>query len=139
MRVWDQEPDDELEINIVPMIDVIFAILAFFILSTLFLTRSEGLPVSLPNAETADIQQGADITITIQEDGQLFLNQRPIKIAQIKAEIEASSTPKTSVAITVQADQKVFHGQVVEVMDILRTIEGATLGIATESTTKQQE
>ncbi|MEM9905578.1 MAG: biopolymer transporter ExbD [Cyanobacteria bacterium P01_D01_bin.44] len=139
MRVWDQEPDDELEINIVPMIDVIFAILAFFILSTLFLTRSEGLPVSLPNAETADIQQGADMTITIQEDGQLFLNQQPIKIDQIKAEIEASLAPKTPVAITVQADQKVFHGQVVEVMDILRTIEGATLGIATESTTKQQE
>ncbi len=52
MRLPD-EPDMPSQINIVPMIDVIFAILTFFIMSTLYLTRSEGLPVNLPTASSA--------------------------------------------------------------------------------------
>jgi len=52
MRLPD-EPELPTQINIVPMIDVIFAILTFFIISTLYLTRSQGLPVNLPSAKTA--------------------------------------------------------------------------------------
>ena len=52
MRLPD-EPELPAQINIVPMIDVIFAILTFFIMSTLYLHRSEGLPVNLPQAATA--------------------------------------------------------------------------------------
>lgn len=59
------DPDDSPQINIVPMIDVIFAILTFFIMASLFLTRSEGLPVNLPQAETAQSQNQNKITITI--------------------------------------------------------------------------
>lgn len=53
MQIHDNDLDDGFEINILPMIDVIFAILAFFIVSTLFLTRTEGLPVNLPEADTS--------------------------------------------------------------------------------------
>lgn len=52
-----EEPDLPPQINIVPMIDVIFAILTFFILSSLFLTRLEGIPVNLPKAGTAENKQ----------------------------------------------------------------------------------
>ena len=64
MRLPD-EPEIPPQINIVPMIDVIFAILTFFIMSTLFLTRSEGLSVNLPQAKSAKAQPSAPITITI--------------------------------------------------------------------------
>ncbi|MEO0457110.1 MAG: biopolymer transporter ExbD [Cyanobacteria bacterium P01_A01_bin.114] len=132
MRVLDNEAEDPLEINIVPMIDVIFAILAFFILSTLFLTRAEGLPVNLPNAETAEPQQSADFTVTMQESGQMFLNRDPIQLGQLNSAIEAELSPGQTALITVQADRRIEHGEVIEVMDALRTIEGARLGMATE-------
>ncbi|MEM9162411.1 MAG: biopolymer transporter ExbD [Cyanobacteria bacterium P01_F01_bin.4] len=133
MRVLDNEAEDPLEINIVPMIDVIFAILAFFILSTLFLTRAEGLPVNLPNAETAEPQQSADFTITMQENGQMFLNREPVQLRQLNSTIESELAAGQTALITVQADQRIEHGQVIEVMDELRMIEGARLGMATES------
>ncbi|MEO1403920.1 MAG: biopolymer transporter ExbD [Cyanobacteria bacterium J06635_1] len=133
MRVLDNEAEDPLEINIVPMIDVIFAILAFFILSTLFLTRAEGLPVNLPNAETAEPQQSADFTVTMQESGQMFLNREPVQLRQLNSKIESELAAGQTALITVQADRRIEHGQVIEVMDELRMIEGARLGMATES------
>ena len=63
------EAEDTFEINILPMIDVIFSILAFFIISSLFLTRSPGLPVDLPSAQTAEPKQSIQLNITIERDG----------------------------------------------------------------------
>ncbi|MFE4106875.1 ExbD/TolR family protein [Almyronema epifaneia] len=133
MRVIDNEPEEELSINIVPMIDVIFAILAFFILSTLFLTQAEGLPVDLPNAETSETQQQADFTVTIEASGDMFLNKEPIDIRALRAAIDEQLQSGQSALVTVQADERVYHGQVIEVMDVLRSLEGVQLGIATES------
>jgi len=132
MRVYDSEAEEPLEINIVPMIDVIFAILAFFILSTLFLTRAEGLPVNLPNADTAEVQQSADFTVSIQPDGEVALNQQPVDVDDLKSAIENELVSEQIALITMQADKDVPHGRVVEIMDELRTIEGARLGIATQ-------
>ena len=132
MRVVEYEQDDELEINIVPMIDVIFAILAFFILSTLFLTRTEGFPVSLPKAETADTQKKADFSVTIDKEGTVFLNKKEIDIGDLQTSITSQMEPGQESLVTIRADEKVFHGQVVEVMDILRSVEGARIGMATK-------
>ena len=83
MRLQD-EPDIPPQINIVPMIDVIFAILTFFIISTLYLTRSEGLPVNLPNAATSEIQQTAQINVTVNPNGEIALNRQPIALSQLQ-------------------------------------------------------
>ena len=131
MQVVEYEPDDELTINIVPMIDVIFAILAFFILSTLFLTRAEGFPVNLPNAETSETQQKADFSVTIDADGTVFLNRDQVAVGDLRRALNDQLQPNQESLITIRADEKVFHGQVVEVMDILRSIEGARIGMAT--------
>lgn len=131
MRILDNELDDGFEINILPMIDVIFAILAFFIVSTLFLTRTEGLPVNLPESDTAKPQTAADFTITIKSDGSLFLDQLSVTEKNLRQQITAQIEPGQNVLITINADEKTYHGQVITVMDQLRTIEGASLGIAT--------
>ncbi len=132
MRVWDDESEESLEVNILPMIDVIFAILAFFILSTLFLTRTEGFSVNLPNAESADPQNQADFNVAIQPDGSMELDQQPIALEDLRPSIEQAIAPAQTAIITIQADEQTYHGQVIEVMDELRLIEGAQLGIATE-------
>ncbi|MBW4665046.1 MAG: biopolymer transporter ExbD [Chroococcus sp. CMT-3BRIN-NPC107] len=70
MRLPD-EPEMPTQISILPTIYVIFAILTFFIISKVYLTRSEGLPVNLPTAGTAQSQKHTLIAITIDEQGNL--------------------------------------------------------------------
>ena len=127
-----EDPEKSFQINIVPMIDVIFAILAFFILSTLFLTRAEGLPVNLPKAVTAEQQLQADFTVTINSQGEIFLNRQPVQLENLEAAVQAQMESEQQALITINADEGINHGRVVAVMDALRKIEGARLGIATK-------
>lgn len=131
MRLPD-EPDIPAQINIVPMIDVIFAILTFFIVSTLFLTRSEGLPVNLPNASTAKSQPSTKITVSIKPDGEIALNRKPIQLEALEQAVISLVEPNSEPLVIVNADKRVEHGQVVSVMDRLRKIKGAKLAIATQ-------
>ncbi|WP_413175031.1 ExbD/TolR family protein [Anabaena azotica] len=133
MRLPD-EPDIPAQINIVPMIDVIFAILTFFIMSTLFLTRSEGLPVNLPKAATAKSQAtAAPITVTIDQGGKISLNREPINLNALPEKVRELMSNTSEVVVIINADENATHGQVVAVMDRVRQVEGAKLAIATMS------
>jgi biopolymer transport protein ExbD len=131
MRIWDDEPDLPPQINIVPMIDVIFALLTFFIMSTLFLTRSEGLPVNLPQAATGQQQPESPATLTIDPKGNLFLNRQPVTVDRLIAAIQVAKGTQKSVLVIVNADAAVSHGVVVKAMDKIRQVPGARLAIAT--------
>lgn len=129
MRLPD-ESETGFEINIVPMIDVIFSILAFFIISTMFLTRSEGLPVNLPSAQTTEVKQNVQVNLTVEQDGDMFLNRKPIQLDELKGAVSALVKPNSNSLIIINADEKVEHGRVVQVMDRLRQVPGATMAIA---------
>ncbi|KAB8330945.1 biopolymer transporter ExbD [Scytonema tolypothrichoides VB-61278] len=131
MRLQD-EPDLPAQINIVPMIDVIFAILTFFIMSTLFLTRSEGLPVNLPKAATGQTERPAQVTVTIDKSGKMFLDKQVISIEQLENGVRQKVQPQQQMMVVINADEGVNHGQVVAVMDKVRRVEGAKLAIATQ-------
>ncbi|MFZ4666135.1 MAG: ExbD/TolR family protein [Prochlorotrichaceae cyanobacterium] len=131
MRILDDEPDIPPQINIVPMIDVIFAILTFFIMSTLFLTRSEGLPVNLPQASSSQQQQESPATLTIDPQGNLFLNRKALNLDQLAEEIQAAKGKQESFLVIINADEAVAHGVVVRAMDQIRLVPGAKLAIAT--------
>ncbi|ACK70813.1 Biopolymer transport protein ExbD/TolR [Gloeothece citriformis PCC 7424] len=120
------------EINILPMIDVIFSILAFMIISSISLTRSEGLPVNLPSAKTAQTEPTQQINVTIQPDGNLYLNRQPIQLNNLKGEVGKLITSNQENLVIINADTQVDHGQVVEVMDNLRQVKGVRLAIATQ-------
>jgi biopolymer transport protein ExbD len=131
MRLPD-EPDVPAQINIVPMIDVVFAILTFFIMSSLFLSRTEGLPVNLPKATTAKPpQQKTKITITVNQQGEVALNRKPIQLDQVKPALMSLITAAQPTVVVVNADEKVEHGQIIAIMDQVRQVEGAKLAIAT--------
>ena len=131
MRLPD-EPEMPSQINIVPMIDVIFAILTFFIISTLYLTRSQGLPVNLPKAGTAQSQNSTPIAITIDEKGNLALNRKSTNLEALESQVEALIPSGKEVVVILNADEQVNHGQVIAVMDRVRRVEGAKLAIATK-------
>lgn len=126
------EPEDGFEINILPMIDVIFSILAFFIISTLFLSRSQGLSVDLPSAQTSQPKQTAEINITIEPSGDLFLDRQEIQLKELKAALTEKISSDSESLVIINADEKVEHGIVVKVMDRLRQVPGAKMAIAAD-------
>ena len=132
MRLPD-EPDAPAQINIVPMIDVIFAILTFFIMSTLFLTRQEGLPVNLPQASSAKKSaQPERVTLTVDKEGEIFLNKQPITLDKLEAGVKEKVKPEQPLMVVLNADEAVNHGKIVAVMDKVRLVKGAKLAIATK-------
>jgi biopolymer transport protein ExbD len=126
------EPEEQFEINILPMIDVIFSILAFFMISSLFLTRSQGLPVDLPSAQTAEPEKSVQLNITIEADGKMYLDKQPIQLDALKGALSEKIQPNSESVVIINADEKVAHGTVVKVMDRLRQVPGAKMAIAAE-------
>lgn len=126
------EPEDTFEINLLPMIDVIFSILAFFIISSLFLTRSQGLPVDLPSAQTAEPKQSVQLNITVEPDGKMFLDRQPIELEALKGALTEKIKPDSESVVIINADEKVEHGTVIKVMDRLRQVPGAKMAIAAD-------
>ena len=134
MNVPNDDSDSLPEINVTPMIDVVFAILTFFILASLFLTRSEGLPVNLPSAKTATQQNQTPtkLTVTIDKQGKMLLDRQPLEVSDLATRVQAAKGNKPEVLVVINADKAVQHGQVITVMDELRTVQGVKLGVATQ-------
>jgi biopolymer transport protein ExbD len=132
MQLQDDEEDMPLTMNVVPMIDVVFALLTFFMISTLYLTRLQGLPVNLPQANTGKVQTETEITVTIDKNGKLAVNREFINLQSLSEKVKYMVGKKNQVLVVINADQEVNHGKVVAVMDNLRLITGVRLAIATQ-------
>ena len=139
MHLPNDDFEEDVSVNILPMIDVIFAILTYFIISSLFLTKSDGLPINLPTAHPSQQQPDANFTISVDAQGEIRLNQNTIETSDIQSAINQQLNPGQTAVVTIRADEKAFNGDVVGVMDEVRQIEGAKLAIATRPKAKTAE
>jgi biopolymer transport protein ExbD len=125
------ESDRTPDINVVALVDVLFAILTFFIMTSLTLTHSEGLPIDLPTA-TGKSQAPTQIVISLTADGKILLNRQPIDPLNLVSKIKSLITKDRQTLAIINADERVAHGRVVVIMDRVRQIPGVKLAIATK-------
>ncbi len=125
----DRTPD----INVVALIDVLFAVLTFFIITSLTLTHNEGLPVNLPIASTGKSQAATQIVISLTADGKTLLNRQPIDSSTLVSTIQSLIAKDRQTLAIINADTRVEHGRVVEIMNRVRQIPGLKLAIATKN------
>ena len=126
--------EDEIsQINILPMIDIIFVILSFFIISSLYLVRLETIPVNLPNAETANQEKNSVIVITLDLKDRIFVDEKLLEIGLIKNEILSKIKNTKNRKVIIRADKDVKYGKVISILDILRKLDGIKIGVSTES------
>jgi biopolymer transport protein ExbD len=126
------------EINIVPLIDVIFSILVFFIIATLDLTRSQGLDVNLPDSTAARTQLQPDVTVSVTADDQIAVNEESVVIGDLIGKVEQvlrdtaedQENPGSPRLVVINADLGLTHGRVVEVMDALQRVSGFDINLA---------
>ena len=122
--------EDNSQINILPMIDIIFVILSFFIVSSLFLTKVETIPINLPNSTTAKKEDKKSINLSIDSKSRIFLNKNLVQLSNLKNEIIKLNIEKNSLII-IRGDKNVNYGKIVEVMDIIRSLKNIKIAIST--------
>ena len=125
------ENEEKYEINILPMIDVIFAILTFFIISSLYLIKLETIPLNLPSASTSSISKDEFINVSISFDKKIFLNNEETSLVNLNEKLKAINSENNKKVI-ISGDKDVDYGKIVEVLDELRKINNLKVGISTK-------
>jgi len=116
------------QINMAPLIDVIFQLLIFFMLSSSF-TFQSGINVKLPKAVTSDVVKDESFIITITSEDVLYLNSSLVTIKELNAALERLSDKKRPVMI--KADRRASMGRIVDVWDLCRKYGVERINIAT--------
>ena len=128
---FKEDNKSENQINILPMIDIIFAILSFFIISSLFLTRIDSIKVNLPESSTAVTEKNKPLIISISADEQIYFEEQLIKVNNLSRLVKSSLGELENSLIILRADTLVRHGFIIKVLDELRKIENIKIGLST--------
>lgn len=108
-------------IEIIPLIDVIFFLLATFILFTLSLNKSNGLKVNLPKSETGETRDPAGaVTVTVTQEGTLAWDQDPVTLDEFLARLQAYKSTENNPKILINGDENSYFSQAVYVFDEVR-------------------
>ncbi|WP_018247965.1 ExbD/TolR family protein [Orenia marismortui] len=122
----------EMSLDISPLIDVVFMLLLFFMLTSNFVTDS-GIELKLPEATTGENQElNEPLVIYVDQQQQIFLDQQELKIEQLHNLLTQKLVDKQSKKVVLKADKSVPMGFVVKIMDIARQSNGEDLVISTE-------
>ena len=130
---FKEDNNSENQINIIPMIDIIFAILSFFIISSLFLTRIDSIKVNLPKSSTSVREKNKPQIITIDNNEKIYFNSNEISLENISALIRTTIGNLEEPIVILRADTSVKHGLIVSLLDELRKIENLKIGISTDN------
>ncbi|MFC2141254.1 ExbD/TolR family protein, partial [Acidobacteriota bacterium] len=106
-------------INITPLIDVLFLLLIFFMVSSTFLEQP-GIKLELPYAQSAVVVEQKDYILFIDKDSKMFLNDKEIRMDDLEKKIKEALPGMKDMALVLKADQDISHGIVVRVMDIVK-------------------
>jgi biopolymer transport protein ExbD len=126
-----QAVTEEDDINITPMLDVVFILLIFFIVTANFI-KEPGLEVNRPDAETSSIQENAAILIAIGATGDIWIDGRRIDIRQVKANITKLLAENPQGTVVIQADERATADKIIAVMDQSRDAGVYAISLASE-------
>ena len=133
-RRHSEELSAEADINLTPMLDIVFIMLIFFVVTTSFVKES-GIEVNRPSAQTAERKDRANILIAIAPNGEIWVDRRPVDIRSVRATIERLRAENPEGAVVIQGDREAQIGLLVEVMDQVR--KGGVTNVSIAATPKQ--
>ena len=129
---FKENNESENSINILPMIDIIFAILSFFIISTLNLTKIDSIKINLPKSNTAQRVEEKPKIISVDSNEKIYFESNEISLLNLPSLIRKNLNEFDNPTIILRADASVKHGFIVNVLDELRKIENLKIGISAE-------
>jgi biopolymer transport protein ExbD len=117
---------------IIPMIDIIFFLLVFFMMSTLYMVEQHTIPVNLPQAAATQQDKPSSINITVLENGSVMFNQEelPLSLLAKRVSLEIGKLPDT--IFVLRGDKQVPYGQIISVLDELKQAGAQRVSVAVE-------
>ena len=133
LKLWhDQGPQSEdVRIDLVPLIDVIFCILTFFILGAVGLSRQQAISLDLPKASTGTPQMREMLVVTLDDLSQLYVEKQPVTRNQLLDSVKNYHQYNPNGLMVLHASRNVSYNDVVQVLDILRQVGGDRVALAT--------
>jgi biopolymer transport protein ExbD len=122
---------DDSAIDMTPMLDIVFIMLIFFIVTTSFVKES-GVTVSRPSAQTAAEDKKGNIMVAIKPNGEVWIDKRAIDVRSVRANIEKLKAESPESAVVIQADTDARTGLLVKVMDQIRLAGISNISIAAD-------
>lgn len=135
MKIRNRKGGMHSNVDMTPMIDIVFQLILFFLVSTTFATLP-GIKLQLPESHTAEATSVQGITITAQKDGVLFFNDKEVSMEALGNELLAFDTGKTKkeeFPISLEADSDVTNGTVVKLFDVIRENGYCVINLRTTS------
>jgi biopolymer transport protein ExbD len=124
---------ERVGLDLTPLIDIIFQLLIFFLLTASFIT-TPNLGVELPKASSkAATSQQQDVRISISRDGKVELENKTVAIDSLLRRLKALQKERPKARVLIHADKKAYHGDVVKVMDAAKAAKFRRLGVAIQS------
>ena len=131
-RITSVSADDESDVNITPLIDIVFIMLIFFIVTATFV-KETGIDVNKPDAPTAEVKKKANILIAIDANNNIWLDRRKIDIRSVIPNIKRLRAENPQGSVVIQADEESKNKMLVEVMDAARQAGVNNIALAAEN------
>ena len=131
MKLRNYRETKQPDLNIIPMIDIMFFLLVFFMLSTMYMVEQKTIPVNLPQATSAAIDNKTNFTVTLKDDGSIYLEDQQTDIQTLLMQATKEQKNNPSFAISIRADKDINYDKVVSFIDTLKKAGITRFGLAT--------
>lgn len=131
MKTFIENEEAEIQVELIPLLDVVFCLLAVFILGTVGLSRPEGINLNLPKAETGTPQFSSKFRVQVGILGELLANNQPVNQTQLKQLVSRYLQTTPQGVVILKADGGATYDQVITVLDVLRSVGGERVALET--------
>ena len=122
----------EPTIMIIPMIDIVFFLLVFFMVGTLYMNTEQQIPLNLPSASTSTAKSIEPITITLTTSHKLYIDNREISPDRLSQEVQAIVQTSPPQAFVIRAAKDVYYNEVIALLDMLKVNGAKYISVATD-------
>lgn len=133
MRIRDRRSFTKPEVMIIPMIDIMFFLLVFFMLSTLYMVDLRTVPVSMPKVQNTEMQTNVNLLVTMTGDGTLYLEDKQIDEQGLISQAAQQYSQNPNIAVVIRADESVDYGRVMQLLDKFKGIGITKFGFAAQA------
>jgi biopolymer transport protein ExbD len=134
MKLRERRIVENPRLMIIPMIDIMFFLLVFFMMSTMFMVEQKVLPVVLPSASAAELDTQQTTPVTVMADGTLWIGEEAVPLTLLETRVRSEMMKDKETRFVLRADRSVAYGKVVDVMNSLRKLGVQRLTVAVEPT-----
>lgn len=132
MRINSLQTDEKPVLMIIPMIDIIFFLLVFFMMSMLTMVTQKTIALNLPKTTVAKVDTTKTVPVSVTKDGQIYVEQDPVTLEELSSRLATMKNSDEKLTVVLRGDTDVNYGAVVSVMDVIRLSGIERVSMATD-------